>query len=148
MDGTQALGVGAIHDVPPVPPRRDQSHLAQDLQVLGHRRLIEFHGRHNLAHRSFLAGEEFENVAAPRLGNGIARVGGGTGAGHGYELYIPIWEYVKAGIPRLKPGATLTGRCPAWDKQTTVFVVLTCACCCCGENASERRAVSLPIATA
>src|SRR5688572_24786936 len=145
MHGTQALGVGAIHDVPPLPPRRDQSHLAQDLKVLGHRRLIELHGRHNLAHRSFLAGEELEDVAAPRLGNGIERVCGGTGAGHGNELYIPIWEYVN---PRVILPAGLTPVANAWDKQRTVFVVQTCACCCCGENASGSRAVSLPTATA
>ena len=61
-----------------------------------------------------------------------------------HDLYMPIWEYVNLFI--FAPG--LTPVADAWDKQTTVFTVQTCACCCCGENASGSRAVSYPIATA
>src|SRR5688572_9712783 len=93
MNASELIGVGSIHGLPAFTTCRDQPDVAQHLQVLRDRWLIEFQRRGDLRHRMLLAGNELEDVTAAWLGDGIERIRGGRGARH-TDLYIPIWEYV------------------------------------------------------
>src|SRR5262249_56696327 len=78
-----------------LPAERYQADIAEHLQMLRDRRLRHLELVDDVAHGAFVTGEKHENVAAPRFGDGVERIGRRRGAGHGL-LYIPLWEYVKS----------------------------------------------------
>src|SRR4029079_1528898 len=95
VNDAKRVGIGSIERPPPVAAHRDQVDIEQDLEVFGHRRLLERERVGDLADRSLFAGDEFENLPSPWFGDGVERIRRRGGACHRRQLYIPIWEYVK-----------------------------------------------------
>src|SRR5258708_24153807 len=53
----------------------------------GHGRLLDGESVNNLADGAFFKGQERQDVAAARFGDGVKGVGGGGGAWHGTNIY-------------------------------------------------------------
>src|SRR3954451_24457335 len=66
--------VGAIQHLFAIPPRAHEPHVAQNTQMFRYRRLREFERIDELAHRSLVAGDEFENGTTLRFSDCIEYV--------------------------------------------------------------------------
>lgn len=71
VDCTQWLGAHAIDALLCGDTRFDQARVAQDPEMLGHRRLAQAQGRDEFRDRSLLHAENVENAATVRLGDDI-----------------------------------------------------------------------------
>src|SRR5256885_13896668 len=69
-----------------LPPRFNETDLAQHLQMLGDGGLLHFHGVDDFADRAFLERQIVENIAAPRFGYGVECVGGGGSSRHAANI--------------------------------------------------------------
>src|SRR5260221_1353385 len=69
-----------------LPPRFNQTDLAQHLQMLGDGGLLHFHGVDDLADRAFLHGDKVQNVATAGFGDGVESVGSGGCACHAANI--------------------------------------------------------------
>jgi hypothetical protein len=89
MERADGLGVRAIKHLTSFAPGLDQADVAQHAKVLGDGGLFEAQASDDRPHRTFLWGQEAENRAAARLGNGVEGVGGGGGSWHGSYNTFP-----------------------------------------------------------
>src|SRR5258705_3377508 len=94
VQGANRVCVGAVDHRTAVAPDAHQSYVAQHLQVLRHRRLIEVELLDDVADVTLLRGEVDEDVAPLDFRNRVEDVGRGRGARH-RRNYIPTTEYVK-----------------------------------------------------
>src|SRR3954469_5655950 len=89
VNRAQRLGVGAVEGASAVASDRYQSDIAQNLQMLRHRGLPEPQRVGDLPDRALLGGDQLEDVAPPRFGDRVERIGSGRRARH-TRLYIPL----------------------------------------------------------
>src|SRR5262245_55503010 len=87
VDRAKRFCVSAIQRATAVASYRDELHVEKHLQVLGHRRLSELERLGDLADRSLLGRDKFQDVPASRLGNGVERIRNCRRASHA-SIYI------------------------------------------------------------
>ena len=75
MKWADGVRVGPIEHLPSIPTHLDEADVAEYLQVLGHGRLSQAELIDDVTDRSFGSGEENEDVAPSRFGDGVEDVG-------------------------------------------------------------------------
>src|SRR5256885_13163180 len=123
-----------------LPPRFNETDLAQHLQMLGDGGLLHFHGVDDFADRAFLERQVVENIAAPRFGYGVECVGGGGCSRHAANIFpyrnmssiifafrIPrAGAYSKGVLRYTRVGKFMTTRLLA--RASVLFVLLFAVC--------------------
>src|SRR5579859_1646569 len=79
--------IDTVEHLSSLPPRFNQTDLAQHLQMLGDGGLLHFHGVDDLADRALLQSEVIEDVAAARFGDGVESVGGCSRSSHDANIF-------------------------------------------------------------
>src|SRR5713226_7371601 len=87
MQRADGFGVEAIHHLTAFAADGDQADVAEDAEMLGNGGLFEVHAGDDFGDGAFLEGEEAEDVAAARLGDGVKGVGGCGGSRHGWRIH-------------------------------------------------------------
>src|SRR5688572_9186123 len=87
MNRAKCLCVDAIQSSPSLAPHTDQVYVAQDLQMLRDRRLLELERFGDLGHGSLVIRDELEDVPPAGLSDGVEGIGSRRGAGHD-DTYI------------------------------------------------------------
>src|SRR5262245_43648210 len=91
VNGQQRVGVGSIQGSPAIPSRRHETDVQQHLEMLRDGWLFELDRIGDLADRTLFGGDDFEDVAAPSLGDRVERIRGRRGARHA-SSYIFLYR--------------------------------------------------------
>jgi hypothetical protein len=71
VDGLEPIAVQGIESLLPCPTHLDQADLLEDPQVLGRLRLLDSQGAGEVVDRAFPTLEQVEDLASPRLRDGV-----------------------------------------------------------------------------
>jgi len=95
MNRAKCLCIDAIESSPTLAPHADQVYVAQDLQMLRDRWLLELERFGDLGHRSLVIRDELEDVPPARLSDGVEGVRSRRGASHD-DTYIFLYGNVSS----------------------------------------------------
>ena len=82
MQRTNSFSVGAIEHAAAVAAHVDQADLAEDAEMLGDGGLFKPERVHDVTDWTLPKSQKGQNLAPPRLGNGVESVGGSGGTWH------------------------------------------------------------------
>src|SRR5262249_55729898 len=79
VNGFERSSVQPVHPLPPLLAHPHEPHLSEHAQVLRYLWLSELELRDEIVYRLLAAREHVEDLAPPRLGDGVERIGCGSG---------------------------------------------------------------------
>lgn len=115
------MGIRSIQHVTAATANAYKADIAQDLQMLGHRGLLDPKLHDNVPYWTFLQREVAQNFAPARFGDGVERIGRGSGSCH--ELFI--YSYIgicQALFLVVAPGA-VGGRSRIWCNRLIATII-------------------------